>query len=227
VIAPVVELSGVGKVFHGGRHNAFAALREVDLRLAPGRLTVLRGPSGSGKTTLLSIVACLQRPTTGRVRVGDEEVTGLPERFLASIRRSTFGVVFQQFQLVAGLSVRTNVMLPAYPTGRTRREIGARADLLLERLGLSALADEEVERLSGGEQQRAAIARALVNDPPVVLADEPTAQLDSELSADVLAVLAGLRDEGRTVVVASHDPRVCDAPAVDEVVSLRDGRIVP
>ena len=224
-MSALIELSGVTKVFHEGRHNALAALREIDLTIQEGRITVLQGPSGSGKTTLLTVIACLARPTAGRVRVGGEVVSSLPEAFLADVRRRTFGVVFQQFHLVAGLSARTNVMLPAYPTGRAHADISRRATVLLERLGLIGLAEERVDGLSGGEQQRVAIARALINDPPVVIADEPTANLDSALSADFLGILAGLRDEGRTVIMSSHDPRVFEAPVVDRVVRLLDGKL--
>jgi putative ABC transport system ATP-binding protein len=221
----LIELSGVTKVFHEGRHNALVALEGIDLSIQEGRITVLKGPSGSGKTTLLAIIACLARPTSGRVRVAGEVVSNLPETFLAEVRRRTFGVVFQQFHLVAGLSALTNVMLPAYTTGRPHAEIARRAGALLDRLGLARLSGERVERLSGGEQQRVAIARALINDPPVVLADEPTANLDSALSADFLGILGGMRDEGRTVILSSHDPRVCEAPLVDHVVRLLDGKL--
>ncbi len=224
-MSALIELSGVTKVFHEGRHNALVALEGIDLSIQEGRITVLKGPSGSGKTTLLAIIACLARPTSGRVRVAGEVVSNLPETFLAEVRRRTFGVVFQQFHLVAGLSALTNVMLPAYTTGRPHAEIARRAGALLDRLGLARLSGERVERLSGGEQQRVAIARALINDPPVVLADEPTANLDSALSADFLGILGGMRDEGRTVILSSHDPRVCEAPLVDHVVRLLDGKL--
>lgn len=224
-MSALIELSGVTKVFHEGRHNALAALEGIDLAIEEGRITVLKGPSGSGKTTLLAIIACLARPTAGRVRVAGEVVSSLPEALLAEVRRRTFGVVFQQFHLVAGLSARTNVMLPAYPTGRRHGEIARRAFELLDQLGLARLSESRVEELSGGEQQRVAIARALINDPPVVLADEPTANLDSALSAEFLGILARLRDEGRTVILSSHDPRVCEAALIDHVVRLLDGKL--
>ena len=224
-MSALIELSGVRKVFHEGEHNALEVLKGIDLVLEGERITVLQGPSGSGKTTLLGIVGCLSRPTAGRVRVAGELVSNLPEPFISEVRRRTFGFVFQQFQLVAGLSVRTNVMLPAYPTGRPHAAIVRRAGALLDRLGLASLSESRVERLSGGEQQRVAIARALINDPPILLADEPTANLDSALSEDCLEILAGLRTEGRTVIMSSHDPRVCEARVVDRVVRLVDGRL--
>jgi putative ABC transport system ATP-binding protein len=187
---------------------------------------VLQGPSGSGKTTLLTIAGCLARPTTGRVTLDGEVVSGLPERFMAEVRRRSFGFVFQQFNLIAGLSVRENVMLPAYPTAIGQRALERRADALLQRVDLAARAMAKVETLSGGEQQRVAIARALINDPPVLFADEPTANLDFDLSAAFLGILRELRGEGRTIVLSSHDPRLCASPLVDRVVRLAAGRVV-
>ena len=221
-----IELAGLGKVYHEGEPNAFTALSDIDLVIDSGRITVLQGPSGSGKTTLLTLAGCLARPTSGRVRLDGEVVSGLPERFTAELRRKRFGFVFQQFNLIAGLSVRDNVMLPAYPTGIGQRALVARADALLARLDLARRAHARVESLSGGEQQRVAIARALINDPPVFIADEPTANLDSALSAAFLDVVAALRAEGRTVVLSSHDPRICASPLIDRVVRLADGRVV-
>jgi len=223
---PRIELAGVCKVYQEGKPNAFTALSDIDLVIDSGRITVLQGPSGSGKTTLLTLAGCLARPTSGRVRLDGEVVSGLPERFTAELRRKRFGFVFQQFNLIAGLSVRDNVMLPAYPTGIGQRALVARADALLARLDLARRAHARVESLSGGEQQRVAIARALINDPPVFIADEPTANLDSALSAAFLDVVAALRAEGRTVVLSSHDPRICASPLIDRVVRLADGRVV-
>jgi len=221
-----VELFAIGKTFNDGAPNAFTALAGVDLAFDSGRVTVLQGPSGSGKTTLLTIAGCLARPTTGRVTLDGEVVSGLPERFMAEVRRRSFGFVFQQFNLIAGLSVRENVMLPAYPTAIGQRALERRADALLQRVDLAARARAKVETLSGGEQQRVAIARALINDPPVLFADEPTANLDFDLSAAFLGILRELRGEGRTIVLSSHDPRLCASPLVDRVVRLAAGRVV-
>ncbi len=221
-----IELSGISKVFGAGAPNECVALAAIDLVVEGGRITVLQGPSGSGKTTLLTIAGCLARPTTGRVRLDGETVSGLPERFMADVRRRCFGFVFQQFNLIARLSVRDNVMLPAYPTRVGQRDLLRRADALLARFGLAPRAGARAGTLSGGEQQRVAIARALVNDPPVFIADEPTANLDSALSAAFLEAMAALRAEGRTVILSSHDPRICTSPLIDRVVRLADGRVV-
>jgi putative ABC transport system ATP-binding protein len=221
----MIELDGVRKVFNEGGPNEFVALDGVSLTLGEARVTVLKGPSGSGKTTLLSLVGCMARPTAGRIRLDGREISRLPERFLTAVRRSTFGFVFQQLNLVRGIDVLENVMLPAYPLGVPRARLRERALSLLAQLNLEGRAAARVEWLSGGEAQRVAIARALVNDPPVIIADEPTAHLDSKLSVELLGILGALKADGKTVVVASHDPLVYQAGLVDRTVSFRDGRV--
>ena len=222
----MIELAGVRKAFNQGRPNEFWALNGIDVNLAPQQATVFFGPSGSGKTTLLTIVGCLARPTAGRVRLNGQDISGLPERFLTGLRRRTFGFIFQQFNLVRGLSAIENVMLPAYPLGGDWRELKERAETLLDSLKLSHRRTARVEWLSGGEQQRVAIARALVNDPEVLIADEPTANLDTALSNEFLGILETLAGQGRSLLLTSHDPLVVESSVVRRVVALRDGRIV-
>ena len=221
----MIELADVRKVFNEGQPNECRALREVSLTLDRGGTTVLTGPSGSGKTTLLTLIGCLARPTSGRIRLDGRLLSNLPERFLTEVRRHTFGFVFQQFNLIRGLTVLENVMLPAYPLGRPYRELSDAAREWLDRFGLGAKIASKVEWLSGGEAQRTALARALINDPAVLIADEPTAHLDSVLSREVLALLGELAAQGRTVLIGSHDPLVFEAARVDRVIELRDGRI--
>lgn len=222
----MIELSQIRKAFNQGRHNETWALAGIDLTIPARQVTALRGPSGSGKTTLLTILGCLARPTEGRVRLKGEDISGLPERFLTEIRRQTFGFIFQQFNLVRGLSAIENIILPAYPTGQPRKALLEKAEALLADLALGHRRDAKVEWLSGGEQQRVAICRALINDPQVLIADEPTANLDTKLSKEFLGILEKLAGQGRTIVLTSHDPLVVDSNVVDRVVSLRDGRIV-
>jgi len=222
----VIQLHGVRKAFHQGRPNEYWALNGIDLTLRPNQTTVFFGPSGSGKSTLLSLLGALARPTAGRIFLHDQEITSLPEHFLSALRRRTFGFVFQQFQLLPGLSVLDNVILPAYPLAPAWDELRARAEALLETLHLAHRRDARVDWLSGGEQQRVAIARALINDPEILIADEPTANLDSALSLDFLALLETLAAQGRTLLLSSHDPLVVESSLVARVVRLRDGRIV-
>lgn len=222
----MIALHEVSKVFNQGQPNECRALREVSLRLERGGITVFKGPSGSGKTTLLTLIGCLARPTAGRITLDGRLLSNLPERFLTEVRRHTFGFVFQQFNLIRGLTVLDNVMLPAYPLGKPYRELRDGARALLDRFGLAAKADNRVEWLSGGEAQRTALARALINDPAVLIADEPTANLDSALSREVLALLGELAMQGRTVLISSHDPLVFEAVQVGRIIELHDGCVV-
>ncbi|MGF1644535.1 MAG: ABC transporter ATP-binding protein [Thiotrichales bacterium] len=222
----MIELSAVNKIFSQGRPNEFHAIRDVSLRLGDERVVVLKGPSGSGKTTLLSLIGCLTRPTSGRVTLDGQMLSGLPERFMTEVRRRTFGFVFQRFNLIRGLSVLENVMLPAYPLGGDHRAVIAAAHDLLVRFHLGPKANERIDWLSGGEAQRVAICRALINDPRVLIADEPTANLDSQLAEAFMTHISELADNGRTVLLSSHDPMVFGAPLVDRVVEMHDGRVV-
>ena len=221
----MIELVQVSKTFNAGQPNEFTAVREVSFGIEPGRVTALRGPSGYGKTTLLGLIGGLTRPSSGRVRLDGRDISALPERFLTELRRATFGFVFQQFQLIRGLSVLENVMLPATPTGRPYAEVRARALQLLADFDLDGRAEAKAQWLSGGEAQRVAIARALINDPKVILADEPTAHLDSVLSRQILAIFADLRAQGRSVILSSHDPLVFEFGLVERVVEIRDGQV--
>jgi putative ABC transport system ATP-binding protein len=242
----MIELTDVKKTFNAGQSNEYTAVGGVSLSLEENRITVLKGPSGSGKTTLLSLIGCMARPTSGRIKLRlkggvsgfsgngaspgsfgpqEVEVTSLPERFLTGIRRKTFGFIFQQFHLIRGLSALDNVMLPAYPLGEPFGALKKRALGIMEMLSVSHRASARVEWLSGGEAQRVAIARALVNEPPVIIADEPTAHLDTALSREFISIVVSLKDAGKTAIIASHDPLVYDAPVVDSVVAIRDGRV--
>ena len=233
----MIELSRVSKIFNSGKPSEYAAVSDVSLTIEQGCITVLKGPSGSGKTTLLSLIGCMSRPSSGRItlrrmepdvpagQLVDLEVTSLPERFLTNIRRSTFGFIFKQFNLIKGISTLENIMLPAYPTGLNLAPVKQRAVELLELLSIGRHANAPVEWLSGGELQRVAIARALINDPAAIIADEPTAHLDSRLSVEFMEILGTLKRAGKTVLIASHDPVVFESLLADRVVEMRDGQI--
>lgn len=235
----MIRLSSVTKTFNTGRSNQFTAVNDVSIEIDPQKLTVLKGPSGSGKTTLLSLIGCMIRPTSGRISLhgirtsffpGDSatdgiDISSLPERFLTEIRRTTFGFIFQQFNMVKGISVLENIMLPGYPTGEGISSLENRGLELLEMFGMKRHARQRIDWLSGGELQRAAIARALINSPSVLVADEPTAHLDSKLSKEFMGIIARLKEEGKTVIIASHDPIIYDSEHADAVIEMRDGRI--
>jgi putative ABC transport system ATP-binding protein len=222
---PVVELESVSKEYRNGAVRVHA-LVDVTLALPPRELCVVHGRSGSGKTTLLNMIGGLDRPSGGRVTVDGREVSSLSEEALVDYRRETVGFVFQSFGLIPILTAAENVEVPL----RLRRlEPGERAERARELLRLVDLADRANHRpqeLSGGEQQRVAIARALANEPRLLIADEPTAQLDSQRARTIMGVLRKLVDErGVSVVVATHDPLLIGM--ADHVVGLRDGAVVP
>ena len=222
----MIHLKDVRKVFNQGKPNEFVAIDGINLQIDFEKVTVLKGPSGSGKTTLLSILGCMARPTSGRIMLGDREITSLPERFLTEIRCRTFGFIFQQFNLIKGITAIENVMVPAYPGGEKYARLKERAMHLLETLDLARKATSKVEWLSGGEAQRVTIARALINSPSIIIADEPTAHLDTKLSGELMDIVSIFKNEGKTILIASHDPIVHDAALVDRVVDMRDGKIV-
>ncbi len=221
-----IELENIKKAFNQGQPNELWAIRGVSATLEANRVVCFKGASGSGKTTLLSMIGCLARPTSGRILLDGRMLSGLPERFMTDVRRHTFGFVFQKFNLIPGLDVLDNVMLPAYPLAPRHADLLSKAHALLDHFGLGAKADNPVEWLSGGEAQRVAICRALINDPQIIIADEPTANLDTALSGDFMGLVEDLRGSGKTVLITSHDPLVFDASVVDRVVELRDGLIV-
>lgn len=222
----MISARNISKVYNAGRPNEFTALQGVSLEVRLKETTVFKGPSGSGKTTLLSLIGCMTRPTTGRIFLNEREITSLPERFLTEIRRSTFGFIFQQFNLIKGISALENVMAPAYPTGERFSLLRKRALEKLDMLNLGERADAKIEWLSGGEAQRVAIARALINNPSIIIADEPTAHLDTRLSHEFMAIMRSLKATGTTIILASHDPIVHDSELADRVVELRDGQVV-
>jgi len=221
----MIELKDIRKVFNSGKPNEFTAVQGISLSIEDGKATVLKGPSGSGKTTLLSLIGCMARPTAGRIRLFDTEITSLPERFLTEIWRKSFGFIFQQFNLIKGITSLENAMLPAYPLGEKLSSVKKRALHLFEVFSIAQTAYSKAEWISGGEAQRVTIVRALMNNPSVIIADEPTAHLDTKLSLEFMDILGKLKEDGKTLLLASHDPLVYESKVVDRVVNVRDGRI--
>ncbi len=220
----LVEVVDVSKSYRLGQVTV-PAVRNVSLAVRPAEFTALAGPSGSGKTTLLNLIGCLDRPDDGEVRYGTLPVSQLSSRALARIRRESVGFVFQTFNLVPVLTAFENVEYPLLLNGAGRAERRRRVAMLLERVGLGDKMHRRPDELSGGERQRVATARALVNRPSLVLADEPTASLDSATGAMLLDLMHELREQYMVAFLfASHDPRLL--ARVDRVVSLSDGRLV-
>ena len=216
-----IRAEGLQKVFGEGEIQVHA-VRGIDLAVVPGEVVLIMGPSGSGKTTLLSMLGAMLRPTSGRIQVDGVDLASLAEKRLPAFRAKRFGFVFQDFNLLSALSVRENVELALNLAGVTGRAARERAEGLLRDLGLGERLGFPPHKLSGGEKQRVAIARALANDPAVILADEPTANLDSKIGHEIARLLRRIAtEEGRSVVIVSHDARLKDV--ADRVLWLEDG----
>jgi putative ABC transport system ATP-binding protein len=219
----MIELTDVSRTVTSGA-GALTILHPTSLRIERGRSVAITGPSGSGKSTLLGLIAGLDTPTSGRIRLDGVDITAVGEERLAAIRGEKVGIVFQFFHLIPALTALENVMVPSELAGRT--DARARAVQLLNDVGLSARGHHYPSQLSGGEQQRVAIARALANDPPILLADEPTGNLDTATGAQVIDLLVRVnRDRARTLVLVTHDTAL--AMLADETIRLRDGRVEP
>ena len=219
---PVIELTGAGKTYRTGALE-FEALREIDLRIDEGEYVAVMGPSGSGKSTLMNLIGCLDTLTVGGYRIAGDDVAEMDEVDLAEIRNRRIGFVFQQFNLLASLPAWRNVELPLIYGRVPLHERKARAIAALERVRLGDKLANRPGELSGGQQQRVAIARALVGEPALILADEPTGNLDSVSTREVLALLDELNGQGRTIVLITHELEV--AQHARRIVWLRDGRI--
>lgn len=204
--------------------TTYEVLKGVSLTVEKGEFVAVMGPSGSGKTTLLNCISCYIPIDSGEIMLGDRQLANLSEDALAKVRNRQLGFVFQDFLLLDGLTVRENILLPAIIGGAVTGQTEARADQLCDVFGISAIRDKYPAEISGGEKQRTAVARALINHPLLILADEPTGNLDSHSREDIINILQGLNREGHTVVLITHDPGI--AACARRVVSMRDGRII-
>ena len=220
---PLIRTSGFKKEYVMGS-NVVAALRGVSIDIAAGEFVAVMGPSGSGKSTFMNLLGCLDRPSAGDYWLGGEEVAHLSGDALAAVRNRKIGFVFQHFNLLPRTSALDNVALPLLYSGMPARERHAKATQRLEQVGLAERMDHQPSQLSGGQQQRVAIARALVNDPMLVLADEPTGALDSRTSVEIMALLQGLNRAGLTVVLVTHERDI--AEFAGRIVSFRDGHVI-
>lgn len=221
----LIELDKVTKVYNQGRPNEVQALTDITIQVEPQTMVCLQGASGSGKSTLLAIIGCVFPPTSGTAAIAGKQLSRMPDRFLTIHRRQTIGFIFQQFNVLPDLSVLDNITLPLLPLGVPPKERKKRARELMDQLSITHRENFPAGQISGGELQRVAIARALINNQPIILADEPTAHLDSRLSMEFMTIMANLKTNGKTILIASHDPLVAEHPAIDRIISIKDGQI--
>jgi putative ABC transport system ATP-binding protein len=222
-ITAIIELIGIEKAYPVG-DGEVSVLKGINLNVEKGEFIALMGPSGSGKSTLMNIVGCLDRPTRGRFILLGKDISETSDDELARIRREELGFIFQTFNLIGRISVLRNVEVPMILSEVSREKRKARALELLDAVGLSHRVDFNPPNISGGERQRVAIARALANDPKIIIADEPTGNLDLKSSDEVMAILKNLHDEGRTIIMVTHNPEI--TMNCDRVIRLRDGQIM-
>lgn len=222
----MIKLKDMIKEYKVNDAETITALKEINLDIKEGELVVLRGASGSGKSTVLSLIAALSKPTSGEVEVDGEKISKLADNFASEYRRHNIGFVFQKYNLVPNLSVKENIVLPLVPMNLAQNEIEEKLKRVLEMFHIEHKAEQLVKNLSGGEQQRVAIARANINNPKIILADEPTANLDEKLSLHFIEMLQELKAEGKTIIVATHDPLFFGLSFADREIELHHGSII-
>jgi putative ABC transport system ATP-binding protein len=223
IISKVIELKDIQKNYRIGE-SEFAVLKGIDLQIDEGEFIALMGPSGSGKSTLLNIVGCLDRPTSGHFMLLGQDISLASDDELARLRREELGFIFQTFNLIGRISVQKNVELPMILSGVMRQTRRERALKLLQDVGIAHRSNFNPQNISGGERQRVAVARALANDPAIIIADEPTGNLDLKNSEEVMKILSKLNQEGRTIIMVTHNPEITEN--CSRVIRLRDGRIL-
>lgn len=219
---PMIELSDIRKIYQVGGQEV-AALAGINLTIGAGEFTALMGPSGSGKSTLMNILGCLDRPTSGSYKLDGDEVANLSDDALAVTRNQRIGFVFQNFNLLSRITAAENVALPLVYAGVGGKERAERANKVLQAVGLSDRAEHQPNELSGGQRQRVAIARALVNDPHILMADEPTGNLDTKSTREIMDIFEGLHAAGRTIILVTHEPEI--AACANRQLLVRDGQI--
>lgn len=222
----LIEAIRLSKIFNKNKSNEIQPVKEVNLKVYSNKCVVFKGASGSGKSTLLGMLSCLSKPTSGKYICLGKEVSRWSEKFLTEFRRRHLSTIFQQFQLIGGIDVYTNIALPLLPLGYSTQKIHEKVLQKAEEVNISKRLYFKTDLLSGGEMQRVAIARALINDPAIIFADEPTAHLDKANAENILGVFLDLKAKGKTLIISTHDPIVENHPMVDQVYEMSDGRII-
>ena len=221
----MIEIKNLNKIFYENSKKEFYALKDINLKIETSTCVILKGISGSGKSTLLSLIATMEKPTSGEIIIDDESVAKLPDLHSSNFRAKKLGFIFQSYNLFNELSVKDNVSIPLIPLGFSQKEIDEKDLKALEIANISHKKDELVSNLSGGEKQRCAIARAIVNNPDIILCDEPTANLDFDNSIKFIENLKELKKLNKTIIVATHDPIFDNLDFVDKVINIKNGMI--
>jgi putative ABC transport system ATP-binding protein len=222
----MIELKNVTKEFRVGANDKVIALKNINLHVKKGEIVLLKGPSGSGKSTILSLIAALNKPTSGEVIVKGKRVSKLADNFTSIFRRENIGFIFQRYNLIPTLSAKENVIVPLIPANPDSDLLNERLQELFSNFSLQKKMEVIVKNLSGGEQQRVAIARALINKPSIIIADEPTANLDKKLSLEFIEILRGLKNGENSIIIASHDPLFFDLDFIDRQIDIQNGEIL-
>ena len=222
----MIELRNINKAYQVNKNNTVVALENIKLNIKEGHVVVLKGSSGSGKSTILSLISALGKPTSGEVIVDGIHISKLTDNFSSEFRAKNIGIVFQKYNLIPSLSVKENIILPLIPSNPDIDEVESKLIKVLEMFDISNKRDIIVKNLSGGEQQRVAIARAYIDDPKIIIADEPTANLDEKLTLRFIELLRDLKQENKTIIIATHDPLFFGLDFVDAEIELKDGKIV-
>ncbi|MCT7911055.1 ABC transporter ATP-binding protein [Arcobacter lacus] len=221
----MIKIKNLNKIFYENKNKEFYALKDINLNIKKSSCVILKGVSGSGKSTLLSLIATLQKPTSGEIVVEDESIAKLPDFHASNFRARKIGFIFQSFNLFNELSVKDNISLPLIPLGFSQKQIDEKVINTLKLANILHKKDELVSNLSGGEKQRCAIARALVNDCEIILCDEPTANLDYENSKNFIEILKELKELKKTIIIATHDPIFDNLDFVDSEILIKNGQI--
>lgn len=222
----MIELKNLSKIYEINKNNKTIAIKNINLSIKKGELIVLKGASGSGKSTILSLVAGLSKPSSGEVIVDNRQISKFPDNFASDFRQEYIGFIFQKYNLIPNLSVKDNILLPLIPKNLDTSEAKKLLEKVMLDFKIEHKKDEIVKNLSGGEQQRVAIARSQINNPKIVIADEPTANLDKVLSQHFISILEELKNSGKTIIVATHDPLFFDLDFVDNIYEISNGEII-
>lgn len=222
----MIHLKNVTKTYTLSKNESFIAVDNISIDFKEGELIILKGASGSGKSTILSLIAALCKPTKGEIIVDTKRISKLPDNFASLYRRENIGFIFQKYNLIPNLTVKENILLPLVPENLEESVLEKKLSSALMQFGIAEKRDILTKNLSGGEQQRVAIARAYINDPKIIIADEPTANLDKKLSEHFIEILKQLKKSKKTIIVATHDPLFFDLDFTDRMISLANGKIV-